>query len=944
MTTHAPIVPVPQGQPTLPNQPFFSWIRSETALFISQIAAAFAFVYGLISLTYYTLGAKKEGGETGLFDPATIKMAVDYVHIVVIAVFIVVLIRYLDDNTSGSYRVSLVFRRIFNDKLKIQESSKKTDVNQRTTETLTPEDARIKRLRQFKRRFLCFWCMMLSLYVAFAWDHSYGWVTSRAGTSAPQETYRLVWDSSKSSEKKKDYWDDLTPVSAMPDAAEERLPNATIGRHETAASPPPARTDADLVQRRTVAFAFLEFLFNNISLLTIYFCFLSMYLPLDSSDSTRRRQRRHLAISSIAIAVFTLFLILLIKVRWPLTVGDFREVNAVFDALSGTINAVVLALLIARLDSKLIGLSSRLISVLYSYAAVQPLFVAFAQGPTSVLEEITASVLVFVLISKIYFFLIIMYALQTGRMLNYLACFSELDKRAAESARPDCDNATSAYLSGKSDNKVMRTLDSVAQILYMVWLTGPEWVCDKRQRLSAWMRSEKCVTASIRFGWFSVGLFLISLFAYLASHGLSTSPTVVHRMNIGVDGLQLILVTIISIALFLIRKDNSCHHDTVEQAANDIFGKRRGRPRQNRPLDFSTYSASVAVEQVAKFKEYFFWFWTVTWFLYVALLLYELFGKSVALPDDLRLEIGQAATILAFPFLSFLFSSLNLLFVFWCFVILQSPAYDKRSSLRQKLLINYSGFVIALIIFAYLLLAAFAVGQGSYKPKLIGYATAFDGLAGILSGVAMALLIARLDSKLVRLRPPLISLLFIYSAIQPLFVVFELDKPVFRTIETAVLLAAMGLKVSFFLIITYALQSGKMLNYLICFPFLKERVDSIFENQFEIRTSAINHEPKKYTFSIWKKNKVVYSTSLEFSTREGVDRTVRRLPGLMSRLSKQRQHQPPPVAGTFWVEIRDPYRKNTLLCESIPLRSAEEREQLIMESIRNLPHCKYNRL
>jgi len=46
MTIHVSTVPVTQSQPTLPNQPFFSWIRRETALFVSQIAAIFAFVYG----------------------------------------------------------------------------------------------------------------------------------------------------------------------------------------------------------------------------------------------------------------------------------------------------------------------------------------------------------------------------------------------------------------------------------------------------------------------------------------------------------------------------------------------------------------------------------------------------------------------------------------------------------------------------------------------------------------------------------------------------------------------------------------------------------------------------------------------------------------------------------------------------------------------------------
>src|SRR6185503_15541898 len=93
-------------------------------------------------------------------------------------------------------------------------------------------------------------------------------------------------------------------------------------------------------------------------------------------------------------------------------------------------------LLIARLDSKLVGLPSWLISILYSYAAAQPLFVVFELNQTEVFDKITTGVLIFVFVSKIYFFLIITYALQTGKMLNYLSCFPILEKRAKK-ARED---------------------------------------------------------------------------------------------------------------------------------------------------------------------------------------------------------------------------------------------------------------------------------------------------------------------------------------------------------------------------------------------------------------------------------------------------------------------------------------------------------------------------
>jgi hypothetical protein len=45
--------------------------------------------------------------------------------------------------------------------------------------------------------------------------------------------------------------------------------------------------------------------------------------------------------------------------------------------------------------------------------------------------------------------------------------------------------------------------------------------------------------------------------------------------------------------------------------------------------------------------------------------------------------------------------------------------------------------------------------------------------------------------------------------------------------------------------------------------------------------------------------------------------------------------------GTYWVELRAD--DGALLCESVPLRSEKEAEDLIGESIEKIPYCKYNR-
>jgi hypothetical protein len=333
----------------------------------------------------------------------------------------------------------------------------------------------------------------------------------------------------------------------------------------------------------------------------------------------------------------------------------------------------------------------------------------------------------------------------------------------------------------------------------------------------------------------------------------------------------------------------------------------------------------------------------MTFLLYVVLLLDHLHVVGFAGPDSLELLLKT----LFFPFVEFLLSTLNLLFIFWCFVVLQSPAFTKREKIKQKLLVNYSGFAVALLMAAFPLLLFMVGGPLLTEDNMLEYATVFDGLTGTLSAIVAALLIARLDSKLFRLPSWSIALLFAYASIQPLFVAFALKIPVLHTVQTSVLTAALGFKICFFLIIGHTLQSGMALNYLVCFPFLRDRVDSIFENQFEIRIKRSNSH--RFTISIFKKNVLYYSTEQRLKTRAECDKFVSDLRKRMQRRdaylpSANGQHIRAPAQeelGTYWVELKGD--DGATICESIPFRSEDETHHLIAESIEKIPYCKYNR-
>jgi hypothetical protein len=143
--------------PKLPNEPFFSWLRDQTALLVSQVPAVLTSVYLLAALVYYVAHVGERSADYMRYP--TILLSVDYAHLIVLGLFIIMVIGFLEDNERGSYRVGVAFRRIFGKDLEPRESARRLDNSK-------------AQLRLFKRYFLWFWCLMLLLYISFAFSDS----------------------------------------------------------------------------------------------------------------------------------------------------------------------------------------------------------------------------------------------------------------------------------------------------------------------------------------------------------------------------------------------------------------------------------------------------------------------------------------------------------------------------------------------------------------------------------------------------------------------------------------------------------------------------------------------------------------------------------------------------------------------------------------------------
>src|ERR1041385_3279114 len=250
MTSHAPAIDLGHDQPPLPNQHFSSWLRGQTALFISQIVAILGAISLVASTIYYV---RHMSGDNEKFTLLTLRLIVDSAHLAFIAVFILFLIQVLDDNERGSYRVRLVYRRVFREE---------RDGEEEIGEALKTGK---KRLRTFKRRFLWFWVGMLFLYVSFACQHIYD--KSHEPPEDPARAEAHSTEFTLSLKSKNPGGEDKTFKGEMNLDAD--------GEHATGqAERPPTLEEV----RMKLEFSFWEFFFNNLTLMFVFWCFLVMYL------------------------------------------------------------------------------------------------------------------------------------------------------------------------------------------------------------------------------------------------------------------------------------------------------------------------------------------------------------------------------------------------------------------------------------------------------------------------------------------------------------------------------------------------------------------------------------------------------------------------------------------------------------------------------------------
>jgi DNA-binding winged helix-turn-helix (wHTH) protein len=151
-------------------------------------------------------------------------------------------------------------------------------------------------------------------------------------------------------------------------------------------------------------------LFNNWNTLMIFLCFYVLNKQIKEEEAATPELLDSLLTGPFLLLAMTAFEILLLL---PI---DKTAIPKAANMISGLAGGVTMALLVGRLQSKFMGPRLWLVIALYSYTAIQPLYIYLDQNRLGAVLLID-----FALLLKCLLYIYVAWLLQSGRLLFYLA-------------------------------------------------------------------------------------------------------------------------------------------------------------------------------------------------------------------------------------------------------------------------------------------------------------------------------------------------------------------------------------------------------------------------------------------------------------------------------------------------------------------------------------------
>ena len=167
----------------------------------------------------------------------------------------------------------------------------------------------------------------------------------------------------------------------------------------------------------------LTTLFNNISTAMFVLCYNVLNQPVEIKPGKREMSDTPWLLWSIVLVVA----FLLVEIfTWRSFAPERATLLYVFSLISGIVGGIGMALYVGRLQSKFLGPSPWLVLALYSYTAIQPLFIFLVSVPEGkqVFDEPTVTLIAVILVNialilKCLLYLYVALLFQSGSLLFY---------------------------------------------------------------------------------------------------------------------------------------------------------------------------------------------------------------------------------------------------------------------------------------------------------------------------------------------------------------------------------------------------------------------------------------------------------------------------------------------------------------------------------------------
>jgi len=241
--------------------------------------------------------------------------------------------------------------------------------------------------------------------------------------------------------------------------------------------------------------------------------------------------------------------------------------------------------------------------------------------------------------------------------------------------------------------------------------------------------------------------------------------------------------------------------------------------------DAETRRALVAVQQFRRS-------WRLLLASWCCLYLTLLFSQGLSLPADSAASHWQTLQVIT----TFLNNSSALMLVL-CYLVLNRPTVIQLAGREVENIPLARGLILVggfALLEASLVVYLEKFGHADYVAVVLFGA---DLLSGIVGGIAMALFISRLDSRLLgasRLLPVIPIVLYFYVVIQPFYPLLNWTYPLGNQVpehfDLWIMQLAFVLKSIMYIYVTELLKSERLLFYMICARRVYENVATEWRN------------------------------------------------------------------------------------------------------------------